>query len=270
MNAICVDDEERNLATTAAQCRELPGIREVTEFRSPSEALAWLDGHRADLALLDVDMPEMNGIDLAVKIKSLHPDTAVLFLADDPQYALASFAAHPSAYLLRPVSTERLAEEVAYAASRLPKRTAERTDHILVKTFGNFDVFVDGRPVRFRMARCKELLAYLVDRQGSGVTRAEAFSVLWEDRSYDRKMQKQLDVYIRSLRESLREQGIEDIFELSRGCMRIIPERFTCDAYLFFSGDGDAVNAYRGEYMNNYSWASMTESVMFWMQRDRK
>ena len=46
--------------------------------------------------------------------------------------------------------------------------------------------------------------------------------------------------------------------------MRILPEHFTCDAYQFFLGDSDAVNAYQGEYMNSYSWASMTESLMYW------
>ena len=47
------------------------------------------------------------------------------------------------------------------------------------------------------------------------------------------------------------------------GVLRAVPEKFTCDAYLFFAGDVDAVNAYRGEYMSAYSWASITEGLMF-------
>ena len=58
------------------------------------------------------------------------------------------------------------------------------------------------------------------------------------------------------------EYHIGEIFEMSRGTMRIRPETFTCDAYLFFQGDADAVSAYRGEYMSSYSWASITESFM--------
>ena len=130
-------------------------------------------------------------------------------------------------------------------------------------------MFVDGRPVSFKMAKCKELLAYLVDRQGGGVTRAELSAILWEDRPYDRGLQKQLDVYIRSLRESLRQYGAADILEMHRGVIRVRPERFVCDAYLFFSGDSDAVNAYRGEYMSSYSWASMTENMMYWKVMDK-
>ena len=63
--------------------------------------------------------------------------------------------------------------------------------------------------------------------------------------------------------------GIEEILEMQKGVIRVRPAAFTCDAYLFFSGDRDAVNAYRGEYMSAYSWASMTESMMYWKVVDQ-
>ena len=174
--------------------------------------------------------------------------------------AVDAFRLHASGYLLKPVSTERLAAEVDYAmAGRqpgLPRR------NIIVRTFGEFDVLVDGRPVVFSRARAKELLAYLIDRQGGFVTRANVFAALWEDRLYDRSMQKQLDVVIRSLRTTLEEYGIGDIVEVNRGSLRVVPERLDCDLYRFFKGEIGAVDAYRGEYMSAYSWASLTESYM--------
>ena len=75
-------------------------------------------------------------------------------------------------------------------------------------------------------------------------------------------MQKQLDVYIRKLRETLQDYNIEEIFELSRGTMRVRTDKFICDAYLFLQGDHNAVNSYRGNYMEAYSWATMTDSAM--------
>ena len=123
---------------------------------------------------------------------------------------------------------------------------------------------MDDRLVSFRLAKSKELLAYLVDKQGSGVTRAELFAAVWEDRLYDRKQQKQLDVYIRSLRQTLREYGAAEIMEMEKGVLRIRPETFSCDAYRFYSGDSDAINSYRGEYMSSFSWASLTEGILSW------
>ena len=80
-------------------------------------------------------------------------------------------------------------------------------------------------------------------------------------------MQKQLDNYVRSLRNTLREYGIEDILEISRGTLRVRPERIVCDLYRFLEGDRDAVQSYRGEYMSAWAWASMTESLLTWRQR---
>ncbi|MBO5555995.1 MAG: response regulator [Oscillospiraceae bacterium] len=261
MKAICVDDEKLLADHVTKLCRSLPGIDEATSFSSPFAALAWLESHEADLALLDIDMPGMDGMELAVRIKEKSPRTAVVFLTGYSQYAVDAFALHVSGYLLKPVDPERLKAEVEYAFSG---RHSDMHGRVEARTFGNFDLLVDGKPVPFKQAKCKELLAYLVDRQGSSVTRAEAFAILWEDRLYDRPMQKQLDVIIRSLRDTLKENGVEEIFEIKGGAMRIHPEKIRCDLFRFCNGDMSAMNAYRGEYMNGYPWASMTESYMTW------
>ena len=194
-------------------------------------------------------------------------DTSIIFLTAYSEYAVEAFKLHASGYIMKPVIEEEFAKEVDYA---LAGRRSRMTERILVQTFGGFDVFVDGRQVAFKQAKCKELLAYLVDRHGNSVTRKEAFSILWEDRIYDRSMQKQLDVIVRSMRDTLNEYGIGEIFEMNKGTLRIIPNEFSCDAYRFFDGDIDAVNTYRGEYMNSYSWASITESYMTWKWRGEK
>ncbi|MCR5576846.1 MAG: response regulator [Oscillospiraceae bacterium] len=267
MRAICVDDESARAEEAVALCLSLPQIDDAVGFTRPLEALSWLEEHSADLALLDIRMPEMDGLALAAEIRRLRPDMALIFLTAHAEYAVEAFALHVSGYLLKPLDRERLAAEVEYVRSAAAKTPAAR---VTAKTFGNFDLLVDGQPVRFETAKCKELLAYLVDRQGSCVTRAEAVSVLWEDRPYDRGMQKQMDVYIRRLRSTLRTYGIEDIFELQRGTMRILPEKIDCDAWRFFDGDGEVIRRYRGEYMNGYSWASLMESELFWKVANRE
>ena len=261
MKVICVDDESQAVEYTLKQCGQLPEISEAHGFTDAGEALDWLRSHPADLAILDIHMPQMDGISLAAQIRQLHPHIAILFLTAYKKYAFDAYAVHPTGYLLKPASLERLAEEVRYAQS---EKRGDPAPHILIKTFGYFDVYVDDKPISFGLAKSKEILAFLVDQQGSGVTRAELFAAVWEDGFYDRGMQKQLDVYIRSLRETLREYGAEEILEMEKGTLRVKPETFVCDAYLFYAGDSDTINAYRGEYMNPYSWASMTESILSW------
>jgi two-component SAPR family response regulator len=259
VKAICVDDEPLAVEYTVRQCESLPEIDEIRGFTDAQSALDWLSEHTVDLALLDINMPGIDGIALAARIKEMHPQTAILFLTAYKEYAFDAYAVHPTGYLLKPVSLEKLAAEVRYLNEG---KRSEPSERIRIKTFGSFDVFMGERFVYFKLAKSKEILAYLVDRQGSGVTRAELFAAIWEDRPYDRGMQKQLDTYIRSLRDTLREYGAEEIMEMRKGILRVRPETFTCDAYRFQAGDSEAINAYRGEYMSAYSWASMTESIL--------
>lgn len=258
MRVICVDDERLLMEDAVALCREISMVKDTKGFTKPVEVLNWLEHEQADVALLDIDMPGMNGIELARKIQDIQPDISVIFLTGYSQYALDAYDVHPTAYLLKPLKKVKLATELAYIASRAGQK---KTCRIEARTFGNFDLLVEGKPVVFRQAKCKELLAYLIDRHGASVTRREAFAVLWEDRDYDRPMQKQLDNIIRLLRTSLTECGAAEIFELQSATMRVNPELISCDAWHFLAGEPDAIRAYRGEYMSNYSWAALNEGA---------
>lgn len=260
MRVICVDDERLLMQDTVKLCLELDLVDEAKGFTRSEEALNWMEHEPADVALLDIDMPGMNGLGLAAAIREKWPDMPIIFLTGYSQYALDAFSVHASGYLLKPVKKEKLAAELVHASGNTGQK---QTGRVTVHTFGNFDVFVDGKPIAFKQVKCKELLAYLIDRQGTRVKRREAFAILWEDRIYDRPMQKQLDVIIRSLRQTLANYGVGEMIELQNATMRINPELISCDAWRYFAGDPDAVNAYRGEYMSNYSWASMTEGLLF-------
>jgi len=263
MKIICIDDEPLILNMTVELCKKLPQCPEVEGFSKSAEALVWLEKNSADVALLDINMPDMFGLELAGKIRALDPQTAIIFLTGYSEYAVDAFAFHASGYLMKPLNKKRLAEEIEHASMLRESRGEKSTaPHISARTFGEFDLFVDGKAVAFPRSKSKELLAYLIDRHGGGITRPTAAAVLWENAGYDRSMQKQLDVIIRSLRSALENAGAQDIFEIKNGTMRVLPEKMDCDLYRFMAGDAAAVNGYRGEYMSAYSWANVTEAFL--------
>ena len=258
MRIVCVDDEVLLAQNTAAMCRRFPDVDEAEALTSGREALEWFEKNDADIAILDIDMPDISGLQLAARVKTMHPDTKIIFLTGFSRFAVDAFKLRASGYLLKPVDEEELAKEIEYAAFAVDDKSRSK-ERIVIRTFGSFDVFADGRLVTFRQKKSKELLAILVDRQGGSISRPEAFALIYEDRQYDRQMQKLFDNVIRSMRDTLREYGIEDMFEMKSGQLRILPEKVSCDLYRFLDGDADAVNRYRGEYMSSYSWAEAME-----------
>ncbi|MBR2779250.1 MAG: response regulator transcription factor, partial [Firmicutes bacterium] len=80
MRVICVDDEELILQMTVSLCEEMDEISEVNGFLSAGETLDWLQDHEPDIALLDINLPDMDGITLAKNIQEIYPDMAIIFL----------------------------------------------------------------------------------------------------------------------------------------------------------------------------------------------
>jgi len=137
-----------------------------------------------------------------------------------------------------------------------------RGPEVRVHTFGNFDVFVNGKPLAFERKKAKELFAYLIDRKGAGASTSEIASVLWEDRKYDSGIRSQTTRTISVMRKALIQNGIGDVLVKSWNSLAVDPDKLICDAYAFEKGEGWAVNSYRGEYMKNYSWAEVTNGKM--------
>ena len=108
-------------------------------FTRAREALDHLKDHPADLAILDINMPDIDGIALAIRLKQTHPKTAVLFLTAYQEYVFDAFSVHPTGYMLKPVPLEELATEIQSAfADEKPVRRPS----VQARTFGEFDLRV--------------------------------------------------------------------------------------------------------------------------------
>ncbi len=257
MKVICVDDEILLLNRLVKQCDEIEKFSSVKGFTKSKDALQYVEeGNEVDLALLDIDMPVVNGLDLAKGIKERSPKTAIIFTTAFIQYALDAYNILALGYLLKPIKKEDILKVLEQL--EIYQATQPVVEKIRIRTFGNFEVFVGDKPINFKRSKSREILAYIVDRMGTGATRPEIAGILWEDGIYDRERQFELNVYIKALKKSLSDAGAEKILLSLGGRFMIDVDKVECDIYQFLKGDQEAVNSFHGEYMNEYSWAEVT------------
>ena len=249
MRFLAVDDEPLMLEALTELLRDLRPGAEVLGFTKPGAALAAMEGQRADVAFLDIQMGGMSGLELAERLKRLHPDLHIIFVTGYQKYAVQAFRLHATGYLLKPVDREDLERELTFIYGERPP------GRVRVQTFGGFEVFVDGAPVKFGRAKAKELLAYLIDRKGAGVNTAEACAVLFEGGADSPSNKSYYRTLVKDLRDSLAAAGIGDILLRGFNRLAIVPDKLDCDYYRFLRGDAAAVNHYRGDYLPQYSWA---------------
>ncbi len=262
MKILVLDDETIILKGHAEMLTKLYPDSEVYMFIDPADALNDIKEKfiRPDIALLDIEMPGMNGLELAKALKDVLPQTKIIFVTGHSKYAVNAFKVRASGYLLKPIKEDEMKEEIDNALSALLRTPKSK---VQVQTFGNFDVFADGKPVVFGRAKAKETFAYLVDRKGASVKAAEIAAVLWEDKPYDRSMQKQVQSIIWHMMKSLKAVGIDHIVKKQWNSISLNVNEIECDYYELLKMDVEALNRYMGEYMCQYSWAEMTVATLW-------
>ncbi len=255
---IIVDDERGALHDLRAIVEECCPDSVITEFLYADEALRFVAENMVDLAFLDIEMPEISGLSLAAKIKDNRPRAKIVFVTGHERYALDAYAIPAGGYIVKPATVER----VNLVLKELKTPLAESRARVCVQTFGNFEVFVDNQPMRFERSKTKELFAYLIDRRGARSTLNEIIAALWEYSLDTKKSMNLLRNLIRDLTRALKEAGIPNALIKARGYLAIDTKAVECDLYKFLAGDDAIKNAFRGEYMEQFSWAELTKGIL--------
>ncbi|MGN0515936.1 response regulator [Eubacterium sp.] len=276
MNILAIDDEKLALDTLSDELKAVFPMAQIHCFQKPSEALSFAKGvkessQEISYAFLDIEMGGMNGLELAKELKMIYPNLILFFCTAYSKYAFNAFEICAKGYLQKPVTAKEIERVLDEMVTDWRKEALSKTEHsICVKTFGHFEVFVDGKPLSFEREKAKELFAYLVDRHGSSVTTEQISDILWEEAAYDRKLKNMTTAITASLKKTLKSAGIEDVLIKTWNHLAIDITKIKCDAYDFEKWDATAVNSFHGEYMVNYSWAEFTTGKYVNMEINKK
>ena len=249
MKILLVDDEKLQLIRLENSVKKVLPDAELICYTNPVLAFEENKANKIDIAFLDIEMPEMNGLQLAKKLKSINPQINVIFVTAYDHYALNAYQIHASGYLTKPVNEIQIRKEVG--GLRFPV-AIKPTKKLQVKCFGNFEVFCKGVPLKFARNKSKEFFAYLIDRDGVAVSINELNAILWEEqdhKSYCRNL-------IADIVSTLKNIGASDVFVKRRNECFVNMELIDCDAYEYRKNNPDAIKLYHGEYMSQFPWAT--------------
>ncbi|MCB9082363.1 MAG: response regulator transcription factor [Lewinellaceae bacterium] len=122
MHCLIVDDEELARTLLENYVTKLPQLQLVGKCKHPLEAMQYLQTQKVDLLLLDIQMPELSGLDF---LKILPQKPLVILTTAYPEYALDGYALDVIDYLLKPIRFERFAQAVNKAAELFRLRSLE-------------------------------------------------------------------------------------------------------------------------------------------------
>ncbi|HEX9582206.1 MAG TPA: response regulator transcription factor [Gemmatimonadales bacterium] len=204
MRALIVDDEAPARRRLRAALRGLPAITEVGECGSGSEALELIRRQPLDLAFLDIEMPDLDGLAVAAEVRARRTP-ALVFVTAYEQYAVRAFEVEALDYLLKPLDDERVAEAVRRVEVYLSfvrqggPPPVDRFGAIAVE-YAAHAVSRNGRRLELRPKEYALLVA-LLRRGGAVASRGELLREVW---GYaDSVTSRTVDTHVGALRKRL-------------------------------------------------------------------
>lgn len=182
--AVIVEDEQPILDLMKVLIGRDSDYAIVGAFTNPLEALASLPELKPDVIFIDVEMPKMNGLELAGRVHKLLESAEIVFTTAYKNYALEAFEVSALDYILKPVTTsaikrvtERLLKRLGTAAPLEPQSLSPT-----ICCFGGFDVRNSaGQAVHFRTRRAEELFAYFLCHPGRYISKWKLTDLLWPE-----------------------------------------------------------------------------------------
>ena len=126
-----VDDEPLSITRLSQMIAQDPEFTIIGTASNGAEALRKLRSEKADLVFLDVQMPEMNGIELGIELASWENPPKIVFATAFETYAVDAFKAHAIDYVLKPFQDERIRQTLAHIKKLIKKHDGALQERLM-------------------------------------------------------------------------------------------------------------------------------------------
>ncbi len=130
LRVLAVDDEPPALNELQYLVSGMPNVASFSAVSCPREAMAALEEQTFDVLLLDIEMAEASGLEIAARLQTLKERPAIVFVSAYAEHAVQAFELDAVDYVLKPVRRDRLAQ----ALQRVEDRLGARSDAVAADT----------------------------------------------------------------------------------------------------------------------------------------
>jgi len=181
MNAIVVDDEWY-ISEEIGDLAEGTGlIHVIKKYNNPLKVLAEITETLPDIAFIDIEMPEIDGITLAERLLEIKPDIIIAFITSWNKYAVQAFEINAIDYIMKPIKPERFQQMVDKVKDRYDRKKMSFSKKLTIKSFGRLEASIDDIPVRWERSKAEEVFAFLLTNHNNYVSKDSIIDNLWPD-----------------------------------------------------------------------------------------
>lgn len=272
MRSVIIDDEPLILERFTRLLSKIEDIEIVRTYTNANEAIATINQDKPDVVFLDIEMPGLNGIDVAEILKEKTPHIHIVFVTAHRDYASQAFDLNAIDYLTRPVQLQRLKETV----NRINLKQGKSNKHNdqMLCCFGSLQFkrshkrhFLD---VYWRTKKAQELFAYLVFNSDKKVRKDSLVDMLWPHTGWSQGF-SQLYSAMYQVRKTLEKLAFNISIKNSENFYTLALNDVKVDVHEWenklaslepitqhtISDHITVLKLYKGDYLHeyNYSWA---------------
>jgi len=209
MKAILVDDEPLALEFLERQLKEVSDISIVHKFVDFKMNKDTKLIEEIDIIFLDIEMPEINGIQLAEKLLEIKPALIIVFVTAFQEYAVQAFELDSLDYIVKPVQLDRLKKTIKRIEKKMKYSYVESVSknselRINVCRELSFEITKNNpKIVQWRTTKAQELFLYLLFHNGKTLRKSELADLLWPNVDFNNDY-SQLYTAIYHIRQNLK------------------------------------------------------------------
>ena len=226
MVSLTVDDHEAVTRLMRKMLADIDPQGTHLSATSAEEALEILELGNIQVLFLDIEIPNMSGVEMAQKLTKEYPKLNVIFVTGHPEYAYQALKVHCCGFITKPIEERDIMEELERLRPenrKLPVKFGR--EKLTVLCGEEFRINGSDPEEFFTRDRTHEMFAYLIYRGGAMCSNSEIITVMFGIQSEEKEKQNILRQYVSDMRAKLRELGAEDLIKKRYGKIGLDTER---------------------------------------------